>query len=122
MMMRYCGGGMGHIGTRKATNQFYNDRHWSEQKLAAPQSTAADSLEENADEMEKEIVTGPRLSGSQQDEDEDRDRDSDDESHNTDSLDWEDINDKDDISDDELGPEDGQGGLGDEEMLGFAMY
>jgi hypothetical protein len=121
--MRYRGGGVGHVGTRQATNQFYNDRHRSEQKLAAPQSTAADSSEEeNADEMEEEAVRGPRSSGSQQDEDEDRDRDSNDESHNTDNSDWEDINDEDDISDDELGPEDGQGGLGDEEMLGFAMY
>ena len=32
------------------------------------------------------------------------------------------INEKTDISDDDLGPEDGQGGLGDEEIHGFAMY
>jgi hypothetical protein len=90
--------------------------------LAAPQSTAADSAEEeNTDEMEEEVVTRPRSSGSQQDEDKDRDRDSDDESHNTDSSDCEDFNVKDDISHDELGPEDGQGGLADKEMLGFAM-
>ncbi|KAF5325203.1 hypothetical protein D9619_009928 [Psilocybe cf. subviscida] len=122
----YRGGGVGRASIREAINHFLRGHHPSDVAKRNESETAAfDSGLQSADSGNEEDGD---MANSDSDE---RERDSRSneseaersEGHDTDSEDGEQCgtDDEGDLSDDELGPEAGERGVADEELLGFAM-
>lgn len=138
MLMHFRGGGVGHTGTRAATNKFLQDRDRLDLDISTIEgSDSEDEVDEQDSDHGNDLGDGGSddevlgLRGSDDDEgvtpDLDNGEGSGDEEEDygygyfVDEEDGEDGNEL-DIADDALGPEDGDGDVDEVNLLGFAAF
>jgi hypothetical protein len=124
MLMRFRGGGVGHTGTRAATNKFLEDRDQLDvdnghmQGGDDEEGSHGDSEEDSDNDPDE----GQPEGGSEKVVDDEGNSSCDEEYGYGYSIDDEDGDEPPDVADDALGPEDGEGDVDEVSLLGFAAF